>query len=224
MFVIRSSWVATITRQPGAASFRISCKDALDLDVVEVRGGLVGDEQRDMGEGARDRHPLAPAARQLPGPVTGPVRRPTVASRLNDWKTTPTVRQRYSVAAWPPSADTSRPRNEIEPEVGVSKPARHESSVVLPQPLGPRTTRSSPSSVLVTASEDTRRGRVADERQLPGKDAAREVDRSDAARADYLKRFYGARSELATHYDLVVNTDRLSPAEAVMLVTRAAGR
>src|SRR5262249_5293397 len=77
--------------------------------------------------------------------------------------------------------------------------------------------------VLVTASLPVRRSRVAAERNLTEKDAARAVDESDAGRADYLKRFYGARSELPTHYDLVVNTDRLTADEAVSLVTLAAG-
>jgi hypothetical protein len=77
--------------------------------------------------------------------------------------------------------------------------------------------------VLVTASSSVRSARVASERDLDVKDAARVVDRSDAARADYLKRFYGAKSELPTQYDVVVNTDRLSPDEAVSLVALAAG-
>ena len=35
-------------------------------------------------------------------------------------------------------------------------------------------------------------------------------------------RFYGENAELPTHYDLVVNTDRLSSEEAVELVALAA--
>jgi cytidylate kinase len=77
--------------------------------------------------------------------------------------------------------------------------------------------------VLVTASPTVRSARVAAEEGLSEKDAARAVDQSDSARADYLKRFYGARSELPTQYDIVVNTDRLSSAEAIALVTLAAG-
>jgi cytidylate kinase len=76
--------------------------------------------------------------------------------------------------------------------------------------------------VLVTASPETRRARVGEERGLAEKDAAKAIERSDSARADYLKRFYGARRELPTQYDLVVNTDRLSPDEAVELVVLAA--
>ncbi len=78
--------------------------------------------------------------------------------------------------------------------------------------------------VLVTGSPETRRARVASDEQLSEKDAARAVDSSDSARAEYLKRFYGTKSESPTQYDLVVNTDRLTPDEAVATVRRAAGR
>ncbi len=78
--------------------------------------------------------------------------------------------------------------------------------------------------VLVTASQPIRQARVAAERELGERDAARAVDQSDTARADYLKRFYGTKTELSTQYDLVVNTDRISPPEAVSLVALAAGR
>jgi len=78
--------------------------------------------------------------------------------------------------------------------------------------------------VLVTASTDVRCARVASERDLSEKDAGRAVDAADAARADYLKRFYGAKAELPTQYDVVVNTDRVSSDDAVSLVLLAAGR
>lgn len=77
--------------------------------------------------------------------------------------------------------------------------------------------------VLVTASPSVRRARIASEGELDEKDAERAVDQSDAARADYLRRFYGAKTELPTQYDLVVNTDRLSLDSAVSLVALAAG-
>jgi Cytidylate kinase-like family len=78
--------------------------------------------------------------------------------------------------------------------------------------------------VLVTASPPTRCKRVASEQDLSEKDASNAVAQSDANRADYLKRFYGEKDELPTHYDVVVNTDRLTPAEAATLVTAAARR
>lgn len=77
--------------------------------------------------------------------------------------------------------------------------------------------------VMVTASPSVRIARVASERGLSEKDAGRAIDKSDAGRADYLKRFYGARSELPTQYDLVVNTDKVSPGEVVSLVALAVG-
>ena len=76
--------------------------------------------------------------------------------------------------------------------------------------------------VLVTASPDTRAGRVADAEGLDQARAARAVKDSDAGRADYLKRFYDVGEELPTHYDLVFNTDTLSAEQAAELVSHAA--
>jgi cytidylate kinase len=76
--------------------------------------------------------------------------------------------------------------------------------------------------VFVTASSETRRKRLAAEQGLNEKEASRAVDAGDAARADYLRNFYGAKKELPTDYDLVVNTDRLSTEQAVSLIAVAA--
>jgi cytidylate kinase len=76
--------------------------------------------------------------------------------------------------------------------------------------------------VLVTASLDTRARRLSESRGIEPKDAMRSVMQSDAARADYLRRFYGVAAELPTHYDLVVNTDVLSTEQAAELVAQAA--
>ncbi len=78
--------------------------------------------------------------------------------------------------------------------------------------------------VLVTASIHTRAGRVGDAEGLEQAQAARAVKDSDAARRDYLKRFYDVDEELPTHYDLVVNTDMLSVEQAAELVSAAASR
>jgi len=76
--------------------------------------------------------------------------------------------------------------------------------------------------VLVTASPQTRRERIAATLGLDEDEAARTIKRSDANRADYIKRFYGIGDERPTHYDLVINTDRLSPEHAAQLITTAA--
>ncbi|HMD57590.1 MAG TPA: cytidylate kinase-like family protein [Solirubrobacteraceae bacterium] len=76
--------------------------------------------------------------------------------------------------------------------------------------------------VFLTASPDTRRSRMAASLDLDENEAARMIKRSDAGRADYIKRFYGTQ-ELPTDYDLVINTDRLTPEEASQLILQAAG-
>jgi Cytidylate kinase-like family len=76
--------------------------------------------------------------------------------------------------------------------------------------------------VLVTASPETRRERVATTLGLDAAEAERTLKRSDAGRADYIKRFYDVGAERPTHYDLVVNTDRLTPAQVADLVIAAA--
>jgi cytidylate kinase len=76
--------------------------------------------------------------------------------------------------------------------------------------------------VLVTASPQTRAGRLAAALGVNDKEAARAVKQSDAGRADYLKRFYGVGDELPTHYDIVVNTDKLAAEDAAAVIVHAA--
>jgi Cytidylate kinase-like family len=76
--------------------------------------------------------------------------------------------------------------------------------------------------VLVTASTPTREARLASALGVDAKEAARTLKRSDAGRADYIKRFYGIAEELPTHYDLVINTDKVDPDAAAQLIVSAA--
>jgi cytidylate kinase len=76
--------------------------------------------------------------------------------------------------------------------------------------------------VLVTASPETRARRLVEDNGLDEKQAAKSIGASDAGRADYLKRFYGLAEELPTHYDLVVNTDRIPADQWSDLVASAA--
>jgi cytidylate kinase len=77
--------------------------------------------------------------------------------------------------------------------------------------------------VMLTASREAREQTLAEQRNLNEKDAKKQVDRGDANRADYLKRFYGITHESPADYDLVLNTDRLGTEGAVQLVVQAAG-
>ena len=47
------------------------------------------------------------------------------------------------------------------------------------------------------------------------------VEDSDNQRAQFLRRFYDVRQESPAHYDIVVNTDVLSPEDAARLVLTA---
>ena len=76
--------------------------------------------------------------------------------------------------------------------------------------------------VHVAASPETRARRLAESSGLTSKAAQKQIRESDAARADYLRRFYGIESEVPTHYDLVVNTDTMSYEDAARLVAVAA--
>jgi cytidylate kinase len=76
--------------------------------------------------------------------------------------------------------------------------------------------------VLVTASPETRVRRLADANATDEKQATRSIGAEDAGRADYLKRFYGVAQELPTHYDLVINTDRIPADEWSEVVVNAA--
>lgn len=90
----------------------------------------------------------------------------------------------------------------------------HAASQALPSSIGAL-------RVFVTASPETRAARVADADGLDGSAAEKAIKSSDQARADYLKRFYGLK-ELPTSYDLVVNTDALSPERAADVIVHAA--
>ena len=76
--------------------------------------------------------------------------------------------------------------------------------------------------VMVTGSTAGRAARVARESDAGPDAARRQVAESDRARADYLSRFYDVSDEHATHYDVVVNTDKLTPAQTATIVVSAA--
>jgi cytidylate kinase len=77
--------------------------------------------------------------------------------------------------------------------------------------------------VLVTASPQNRIERAALDLGVTAAEAKKLVNEGDRARADYLKRFYGVKRELSTHYDLVINTDAIAVEEASRLVLTACG-
>jgi len=77
--------------------------------------------------------------------------------------------------------------------------------------------------VFITASNEVRTARIAGEQRCSAKEAARLVEKTDRERAAYLQRFYGLPREQPTHYDLVLNTDRLASDDAARIIAFAAG-
>lgn len=72
--------------------------------------------------------------------------------------------------------------------------------------------------ILVTASPGTRAQRLAAAQYISIEAAANAVAASDHERRDYLDTFYGVKHELPTRYDVVVNTDVLTPEQVVDLI------
>ncbi len=79
-----------------------------------------------------------------------------------------------------------------------------------------------PLRVFATGSREPRARRLGAAEGLADLEATRAIKKSDAARVDYLKRFYGVAVELPIHYDLVINTDAISIEQAAALISRAA--
>ncbi len=77
--------------------------------------------------------------------------------------------------------------------------------------------------VMLTASPEIRIRRIAEAEGTDDRQAAKLVRGGDAARAEYVERFYAIDRELPTHYDLVVNTGTLAPERAAEVIAHAAG-
>ena len=72
--------------------------------------------------------------------------------------------------------------------------------------------------VCVTAPLSARASRMASALGLSDQEAAKSLRRSDAGRASYLKRVYGIGEESPADYDVVINTERLTPDAAADLI------
>ncbi len=76
--------------------------------------------------------------------------------------------------------------------------------------------------VLITASPEVRTERLMNSDDFNQRQARKAIRDSDQERRNFFRGFNNLRQELPTHYDLVVNTDRLTVPEAVKLVVLAA--
>jgi len=78
--------------------------------------------------------------------------------------------------------------------------------------------------VLATASAETRMRRLVATRGITVEAAAEAVATSDRNRRDYFRQFHDLAEEQPTHYDLVINTDVLTPERAAEVIVSAARR
>ncbi len=76
--------------------------------------------------------------------------------------------------------------------------------------------------VLITAPEQVRAARLAEDRDLKPSEAKKVIADSDAGREGYFRSFYKVKQELPTHYDLVLNTEVLTPGHVTALILKAA--
>lgn len=75
--------------------------------------------------------------------------------------------------------------------------------------------------VRVVADAKERVRRLADERGIEEQSAIRLVEGSDEVRRRFIRHHYGEDIDAAVHYDLVINTDRLSTETATRLIRAA---
>ena len=77
--------------------------------------------------------------------------------------------------------------------------------------------------VLVTAPAAVRAGRLARGGDVSAGDAEKAIEDSDRQRRYFLRRFYDIPEELPSHYDVVLNTERLSRETAAQVIVDAVG-
>jgi len=206
-------------------SFRVVCISALDGARGEEVAPAVAEQ---LGFRLVDEeivHKTAADANIDPGQVAEVERRRSLAIRIMDSMGSSTSLSTLAMAGYVPphdAPDTGDLRQLIRATIeevaqrGEAVIVAHAASMALGD-------RSDVLKVMITAPRAARERALVEERGLDDKAAAKQIDKGDANRADYLKRFYGITHESSADYDLVLNTDRLGPEGAVQLVVQAAG-
>ena len=198
-------------------SYEVVCLSAVTGAATDEIAPLVAER---LGFRLIDEEIVDRAAREVdidPRHVADAERRKSLISRVLD-RTGPAATSGRGMGAWAPDSglDSEALRGLIRSTIEeVAAQGRvvivaHAASFALRE-------RGDTLRVLLTASPQTREGRLSD-----GGDAAKRLAESDAGRADYLKRFYGVSAERPYHYDIVVNTDRLTASDAATRIAAIA--
>jgi cytidylate kinase len=77
---------------------------------------------------------------------------------------------------------------------------------------------------MVVAPLEVRIARIMADMNVDAKEAQKHIERFDNASHEFLKRYYHAKVEDPVHYDLVINTEHLSPEAAASIVVDALPR
>lgn len=206
-------------------SFRVVCISAVDGARGEDVAPAVAER---LGFKLVDEEIIHKAAKEAnldPSHVAEVERRRSMAIRILDSLGSSTSLSTYAMAGYVPGHDAPvdsdlrgliRATIEEVAQRGDAVIVAHAASMALGE-------RSDVLKVMLTASRGARQLVLVEQRDLDEKAAAKELDKGDANRADYLKRFYGITQESPADYDLVLNTDRLGTEGAVDLIVQVAG-
>jgi CMP/dCMP kinase len=170
---------------------------------------------------AAERHGVDPEL------VADAERRKSVLDRILDDMAAPSmmIEPTGGMTMLPPEAFVTREHLRALIVEAIEETAARGQVVIVSHAAGiPLAGRPDVLRVLVTASFESRTRRLADATRGTKADVEKSLKLSDAGRADYFLRFYRIERELPTHYDLVINTDTLTPAEAIDIVIAAARR
>lgn len=204
--------IVTISHATGAGG------DNIGRSVAKGLGFRYVDEE--IIQLAAQRHGVDPEL------VADAERRKGVLDRIIDDMAAPMMMESTGgMTMLPPEAFVTREDLRALIVEAIKETARRGEVVIVSHAAGvPLAGRPDLLRVLITASFEPRAQRLAE--ATPGKkaDVEKLLKQSDAGRADYFLRFYRIERELPTHYDLVINTDMLTPEEATDIVIAAARR
>lgn len=99
--------------------------------------------------------------------------------------------------------------------------ARHGKAIILGRAAGKVLPRNKGLSVFVTAPFERRARHIADLDHSRVEDAAKRVKKADHEQGKFVKEFTGKTIDDPRYYDIIFNTDKLSPSAITKLVSRA---
>jgi Cytidylate kinase-like family len=192
-----------LSQMDGAEGESIGLKVAQKLDFGYLNEGIVAQVANDRGV---DEAAVAEAER-----------RKSLLSRIADAAARGTV-ESAAAGPWPSSFDEGDKLLSLIQD--AVKEAANRGRVVLVAHAASYACAERPDvlRVSITAPMPARVSRVAAAQGVSEKDATKSLRQSDTGRASYLKRVYGVSKEEPTDYDVVINTDRLSPDAAADLI------